>query len=54
MNSPTQAIINSLRDQARDKEMLANGEVDSIFAQDANVLYEAANLLEKLAAEYDL
>lgn len=28
--------------------MLANGEVDSIFAQDAKGLYEAANILKKL------
>lgn len=41
-------IISSLRDQARDKEALANGDTDSIFAYDAKILHEAANLLEKL------
>ena len=38
-------IINSLKDQARDKESLANGDADSVFAHDARVLLEAAKLL---------
>lgn len=46
-----QQIINSLRDQAHDKEALANGDADSIFAQDAKALREAADLLEKLREE---
>ena len=48
MKKPIQEIIHSLRDQARDKEALANGDADSIFAQDAKGLYEAANILKKL------
>ena len=32
MNKPIHEIICSLRDQARDKEALANGDADSIFA----------------------
>ena len=39
-------IINSLKDQARDKEELANGDADSVFAHDAQVLLEAAELLQ--------
>ena len=39
-------IIKSLEDQARDKEALANGDADSIFAHDAQVLLEAAELLQ--------
>lgn len=46
-----QQIINSLRDQAHDKEAFANGDADSIFAQDAKALREAADLLEKLREE---
>lgn len=53
MNKPIQAIINSLRDQARDKDALANGDADSIFAQDAKALCGAIDLLEKLAEERD-
>lgn len=49
--TPEQEIIRSLRDQARDKEALANGDADSIFAQDAKALREAADLLEKLREE---
>ena len=49
-NSP-QEIINSLRDQARDKAVLANGDEASIFTQDAKALREAADLLEKLREE---
>lgn len=51
MKKPIQEIIRSLRDQARDKEALANGDADSIFAQDAEALREAADLLEKLREE---
>lgn len=40
-------IIDSLFDQARDKELLANNDPDnSIFADDANALREAAELLK--------
>ena len=53
MNKSIQAIINSLRDQARDKDALANGDADSIFAQDAKALCKAIDLLEKLIAERD-
>ena len=38
-------IISSLLAQARDKDALANGEADSIFADDARALREAAELL---------
>lgn len=48
-----QEIINSLSDQARDKEALANSDADSIFEQDAKALCEAIALLEKLTAERD-
>lgn len=41
-------IIASLLDQARDKDALANGEVDSIFADDAQALREAAELLKSV------
>ena len=51
MKKPIQEIIRSLRDQARDKEALANGDADSIFAQDAEALCEAITLLEKLTDE---
>lgn len=51
MKKPIQEIIRSLRDQARDKEALANGDADSIFAQDTKALREAADLLEKLREE---
>ena len=51
MKKPIQEIIRSLRDQARDKEALANGDADSIFAQDAEALRDAADLLEKLREE---
>lgn len=44
-------IINSLKDQARDKEVLANGDADSIFAHDAQTLLEAAELLERSNAQ---
>lgn len=40
-------IIVSLKDQARDKDILANGEKDSIFTRDAQALREAAEMLEK-------
>lgn len=43
-------IIKSLRDQAKDKETLANGDADSIFAHDAQALLEAATLLKRLTA----
>lgn len=42
-------IIASLLDQARDKDALANGEGDSIFADDAQALREAAELLKSVA-----
>ena len=51
MKKPIQEIIRSLRDQARDKEALDNGDADSIFAQDAEALRDAADLLEKLWEE---
>lgn len=51
MKKPIQEIIRSLRDQARDKEALANGDADSIFAQDTKALCEAIALLEKLTDE---
>ena len=51
MNKSIQTIINSLRDQARDKDALANGDADSIFAQDTKALCEAIALLEKLTDE---
>lgn len=35
-------IISSILDQARDKDTLANGEADSVFAADARALREAA------------
>lgn len=41
-------IIASLLDQARDKDALANGEGDSIFADDAQALREAAELLKSV------
>lgn len=40
-------IIASLKDQAKDKDILANGEKDSIFTRDAQALREAAEMLEK-------
>lgn len=40
-------IIASLKDQARDKDILANGEKDSIFTCDAQALRGAAGMLEK-------
>lgn len=40
-------IIASLKDQARDKDILANGDKDSIFTRDAQALREAAEMLEK-------
>jgi len=41
----TEEIISSLLDQARDKDNLANGDVDSIFTEDAKMLRAAADLL---------
>lgn len=38
-------IIASLLEQARDKDTLANGDPDSIFASDAQVLWGAAMML---------
>ena len=38
-------IIASLLEQARDKDTLANGDPDSIFASDALVLWAAALML---------
>ena len=40
-------IIASLKDQAKDKDILANGEKNSIFTRDAQALREAADMLEK-------
>ena len=40
-------ILASLKDQAKDKDILANGEKDSIFTRDAQALREAAEMLEK-------
>ena len=51
MKKPIHEIISSLRDQARDKDALANGDADSIFAQDAKALCKAIDLLEKLREE---
>lgn len=53
MKNSLQEIINSLRDQARDKAVLANGDEASIFAQDAKTLCKAIDLLEKLTVERD-
>lgn len=39
-----QEILDSLEDQARDKDMLADGP-DSIFAQDAMALRQAVDIL---------
>lgn len=39
-------IIKSLHEQAADKESLANGDEDSIFTHDAQMLRAAAALLE--------
>lgn len=39
-----QEIVDSLEDQARDKDALADGP-DSIFAQDAKVLRAAVDIL---------
>lgn len=44
-------IISSLLAQARDKDALANGEADSIFADDARALREAAELLKSVPAD---
>ena len=41
-----QEIVDSLEDQARDKDMLVDGP-DSIFAQDAKALRAAAALLRQ-------
>lgn len=40
-------VIASLKDQARDKELLANGDETSIFTDDANALRYAAQLLQE-------
>lgn len=40
-------ILASLKDQAKDKDILANGEKDSIFTRDAQALREAAEMLKK-------
>lgn len=42
-------IISSILDQARDKDTLANGEADSVFAADARALREAAELLKSVS-----
>lgn len=42
-------IITSLLEQARDKDTLANGEADSVFADDARALREAAELLKSVS-----
>lgn len=42
-----QEIIDSLEDQAEDKDRLAGGDPDSIFTHDADVLLEAVRLLKK-------
>lgn len=39
-------IIDSLRDQAEDKRLLANDEPDSIFLEDAAALDAAVEMLE--------
>lgn len=41
-------IISSLKDQAQDKMLLADGDKDSIFTQDATALLEACSVLENL------
>lgn len=38
-------IIAYLKDQARYKDILANGEKDSIFTHDAQAMREAAEML---------
>lgn len=45
-----QEIVDSLEDQARDKDMLVDGP-DSIFAQDAKALRAAAALLRQKGEE---
>lgn len=40
-------VIASLKDQARDKELLANGDKTSIFTDDAKNLRYAARLLQE-------
>lgn len=40
-------IIASLKEQAIDKDYQADGDEDSIFADDAQALREAAEMLEK-------
>lgn len=47
MSMTKDEIIASLKDQAKDKDILANGERDSIFTRDAQALREAAEMLEK-------
>ena len=39
-------IIHSLLDQARDKDLLADGDETSIFTEDAKALREAVDLLK--------
>ncbi len=41
-------IIESLLDQAKDKDILANCDKESIFAEDARNLRRAANILKSL------
>ena len=49
VNMPLSEIINSLEDQARDKDALVPAdEPDSIFVHDATALRAAAKLLKKL------
>lgn len=45
MNMNRAEIIASLLEQARDRDALANGDPDSIFASDAQALREAAAML---------
>lgn len=40
-------IVASLKEQAIDKDYQADGDEDSIFADDAQALREAAEMLEK-------
>ncbi len=47
MSMTKDEIIASLKDQAKDKDILANGERDSIFTRDAQALREAAEMLKK-------
>lgn len=44
-------IIRSLEDQAQDKKQLADGDLESIFTQDASALVSAAALLRSMLTQ---